>query len=266
MDLQLAGKNAYVTGTATGIGRDVVRILAAEGANVFAVDREIAVLDEFVRDENLGTVTTFHADLSTLEGCHAAADAGVAAFGGAPDILINNVGIGRMLPFEELSDEDFHRTFELNFFAMYRTCRKLVPLMHDGGGGSVVNVTSDLAGQPETVFVDYAASKAAVVSLSKTLAKTYAPTVRVNDVSPGPIWTPLWFRPGGYLETLTKNYPGLEPDAALKQLIADREIPMQRLGEPEEVARAVVFLASPASSYTTGSSLGVNGGTVRAAF
>lgn len=266
MDLQLAGKNAYVTGTATGIGRDVVRILAAEGANVFAVDREIAVLADFVASENLGSVTTYRADLSSLEECNAAADAGVAAFGGAPDIVINNVGIGRMLPFEELTDEDFHRTFELNFFAMYRTCRKLVPAMYAAGGGSVVNVTSDLAGQPETVFVDYAASKAAVVSLSKTLAKTYAPTVRVNDVSPGPVWTPLWSRPGGYMESVSKNYPGLPPEDALKQLIADREIPMQRLGEPAEVARSIVFLASPASSYTTGSSLGVNGGTVRAAF
>lgn len=266
MDLQLTGKNAYVTGTATGIGRDIVRILAAEGANVFAVDREIDVLGHYVRDENLSTVSTFRADLSSSQECAAAADAAVDLFGGAPDIVINNVGIGRMLPFEELTDEDFHRTFELNFFAMYRTCRKLVPLMYASGGGSVVNVTSDLAGQPETVFVDYAASKAAVVSLSKTLAKTYAPAVRVNDVSPGPIWTPLWSRPGGYMDTLLRTYPGLEPEAALKQLVADREIPMERLGEPAEVARSVVFLASPASSYTTGSSLGVNGGTVRAAF
>ncbi|MFC9363700.1 SDR family NAD(P)-dependent oxidoreductase [Rhodococcus sp. NPDC057014] len=266
MDLQLADKKVYVTGTATGIGRDVVRILAAEGATVFAVDRAIDVLDEYVATESLDSVTTFEADLSDLEQCNAAADAALQVFDGAPDILINNAGIGRMLPFEELTDEDFHRTFELNFFAMARTCRRLLPAMKDNGGGSVVNVTSDLAGQPESVFVDYAASKAAVVSLSKTLAKAYAPTIRVNNVSPGPIWTPLWFREGGYIETLMANYQLDDPEAALKQLVTDRDIPLARLGEPEEVARAVVFLASPATSYTTGSTLGVNGGTVRAAF
>jgi len=265
MDLQLDGKTVYVTGTATGIGRDVVRLFAQEGASVFAVDRAIDVLDDYVAEEKLTSVRTHEADLSQLEQCNGAADTAVRHFGGPPDILVNNVGIGRMLPFEELSDEDFHRTFELNFFAMARTCRRLVPRMHAAGGGSVVNVTSDLAGQPETVFVDYAASKAAVVSLSKTLARTYAPTVRVNDVSPGPIWTPLWFREGGYLETVEKNY-GLKGDAAIAELIRDRQIPLGRLGEPVEVARAVLFLASPLAAYSTGATLGVNGGTVRAAF
>ncbi|MFG1921802.1 SDR family NAD(P)-dependent oxidoreductase [Cryptosporangium sp. NPDC048952] len=265
MDLQLNGRTAYVTGTATGIGREIVRLLAAEGASVFAVDRAIDDLTDYVTADGLETVRPYAADLAVLDECNAAADEAVRHFGGAPDILINNVGIGRMLPFEELTDEDFHRTFEVNFFAMARTCRRLVPLMAQRGSGAVVNVTSDLAGQPETVFVDYAASKAAVVSLSKTLARTYAPAVRVNDVSPGPIWTPLWFREGGYLETVEANY-GLKGDAAIKELIRDREIPLGRLGEPVEVARAVVFLASPLAAYTTGSSLGVNGGTVRAAF
>jgi NAD(P)-dependent dehydrogenase (short-subunit alcohol dehydrogenase family) len=265
MDLQLAGKRVYVTGTATGIGREIVRRFAEEKADVFAVDIAIDTLREYVAADGLASVGCFGADLSTLDGCLAATDAAARHFGSAPDVVVNNAGIGRMLPFEELTDEDFHRTFELNFFSMLRTCRSLLPLMVDNGGGAVVNVTSDLAGQPETVFVDYSASKAAMVNLSKTLARTYAPTIRVNDVSPGPIWTPLWFRPGGYVETLERNY-GLQGQAAIDELIRDREIPMVRLGDPGEVAAAVVFLASPVSAYTTGSSLGVNGGTVRAAF
>ncbi len=265
MDLALNGKTAYVTGTASGIGQEVVRLLAAEGVRVFAVDRAIDALNDYVKSEELGTVSTHYADLSRADECNAAVDAALEHFGGPPDILVNNAGIGRMLPFEALTDEDFHATFELNFFSMMRTCKRLVPLMFERGSGSVVNVTSDLASQPETVFVDYAASKAAMVSLSKTLARTYAPTVRVNDVAPGPIWTPLWFRPGGYLETVEQNY-GLKGEAAIEELIRDREIPMGRLGDPIDVARAVVFLASPLSAYTTGSSLGVNGGTLRAAF
>src|SRR3954464_2467951 len=145
MDLQLAGMRAYVTGTATGIGRAIVRSLAAEGVDVFAVDIAIGALDEYVEADGLTTVRTHRSDLSTLEGCTAAAQAGVAHFGGPPDILVNNAGIGRMLPFEELSDDDFLRTFALNFFATVRTCRVLLPQMRAAGSGSVVNVASDLA-------------------------------------------------------------------------------------------------------------------------
>lgn len=265
MDLALAGKNVYVTGTAGGIGQEIVRQFAAEGANVFAVDIDLERLNGYVADEGLETVTPHQADLSTLEGVNDAVDAALSQFGGAPDIIVNNAGVGRMLPFEDLSDEDFHRTFELNFHSVVRTCRRFVPAMLDNGGGAIVNVTSDLAGQPETVFVDYSASKAALVNFSKILARAYAPTIRVNDVSPGPIWTPLWFRPGGYVETLEKN-SGLQGQAAIDHLVEDREIPMRRLGDPSEVAAAVLFLASERSGYTSGSSLGVNGGTVRAAF
>lgn len=265
MDLDLAGKNVYVTGTAGGIGQEIVRHFAVEKANVFAVDINLDALAGYVKDESLDDVTPYQADLSTLDGVNAACGAAMTHFGGAPDIVVNNAGIGRMLPFEELSDDDFHRTFELNFFSVMRTCKRLVPEMLAHGGGAIVNVTSDLAGQPETVFVDYSASKAALVNFSKVLARAYAPTIRVNDVSPGPIWTPLWFRPGGYVETLEKN-TGLQGQEAIDNLVRDREIPMGRLGDPSEVAAAVVFLASPKSGYTSGSSLGVNGGTVRSAF
>ena len=265
MDLQLNGKRVYVTGTATGIGREIVRGLAREGAEVFAVDIALDVLDEYVKDDGLASVRTHGADLSTLEGCESAVAAGLEYFGGAPDVLVNNAGIGRMLPFEELDDEAFVRTFALNFFAVARTCRALLPAMRDAGGGAVVNVVSDLASQPETVFVDYSASKAAVANFSKSLARAYAPLIRVNDVNPGPIWTPLWFRPGGYVETLERVY-GLPGEEAVAAMVKDREVPMQRLGTPEEVAAAVLFLASPVSSYTTGTSIGVDGGTIRAAF
>lgn len=264
MDLQLTGKRAYVTGTATGIGQAVVRALSAEGAEVFAVDIAIDALDAYVRDDALQGVATFGVDLSSVEGCTAAAMAAVDHFGGPPDVVVNNAGIGRMLPFEELSDDDFLRTFSLNFFATVRTCRVLLPRMRDASGGAVVNVASDLAGQPESVFVDYGASKAALVNFAKALARTYAPHIRVNNVCPGPIWTPLWYRPGGFVETLEQNY-GLPGEEAVAAMVKDREIPMARLGTPEEVASAVLFLASPISSFTTGSSLGVDGGTIRAA-
>jgi len=267
MDLGLTGRTVVLTGAATGIGRATLDAFVREGARVVAIDIQIALLDQHVHDAGMTeAVTTVHADLSTREGVSGAVDTVLAELDGAPDVLVNNVGAGRLNTFEEISDEDFHRTFELNFFSMVRLCKAFVPLMHARGAGAVVNVTSDLSRQAEDVIVDYAASKAAVASVAKSLARAYAPRVRVNNVAPGPIWTPFWSDAStGWLKEIEAAY-GRVGQEAVQALIEDRGIPLGRMGTPEEVANAIVFLASDAATYSTGITLGVDGGTIRSTF
>ncbi|MEF2978587.1 SDR family NAD(P)-dependent oxidoreductase [Subtercola sp. YIM 133946] len=264
-DFGLSGSTVFITGSATGIGRATVEAFVAEGARVVAVDIEYDVLQQYIEEGGAGEqVTAVRADLSTADGVAHAIDEGLRILGGAPDILVNNVGAGRLKTFEELSDDDFHRTFELNFFSMVRICRAMVPLMYKAGKGAVVNTTSDLSRQAEDTIVDYAASKAAVASVAKSLARAYAPRVRVNNVAPGPIWTPFWSDPNsGWIKNLEAAY-GTTGDAAVQAFIEDRGIPLGRMGTAEEVANAILFLASDLAAFTTGSTLGVDGGTVRA--
>jgi NAD(P)-dependent dehydrogenase (short-subunit alcohol dehydrogenase family) len=263
MDLGLEGKNAYVTGGALGIGKATCDVLLAEGANVIVADLQEDLLHEQARQWAGGRLRVIAKDLSTREGAESAARSAFEGFSGPPDIVVNNVGAGKFRSFEDTSDDAWIKTFELNLFSVVRTCRILLPEMFRVGGGSIVNVASDLARQPEPVIVDYAASKAAILSLSKSLALQYAPQVRVNSVCPGPILTPFWSAPGGFLESIERQY-SRSGDEALEAFIEDRHIPMGRMGTADDVARAIVYLASPASSFITGGVLGVDGGTVRA--
>ena len=266
-DFGLSGRSVYLTGAATGIGRATLDAFVAEGARVLAVDIQADLLREYVDAEGISEqVTVIPADLSTAEGVTEAISAGRAALGAAPDVLVNNVGAGQLRSFEEISDEAFHRTFELNFFSMVRITRAFVPEMFRAGKGAVVNVTSDLSRQAEDVIVDYAASKAAVASVAKSLARAYAPHVRVNNVAPGPIWTPFWSdATSGWLKSIEAAYDR-QGQEAVQALVDDRGIPLGRMGTATEVANAILFLSSDLAAYTTGATLGVDGGTIRATF
>jgi NAD(P)-dependent dehydrogenase (short-subunit alcohol dehydrogenase family) len=123
-----------------------------------------------------------------------------------------------------------------------------------------VNIGSDLAKQPEPALVDYGACKAALLYVTKALARQYAPAVRVNTVLPGPIWSRMWTRPGGIVDQLVENY-GLPREAAVERFLQERQMPMG-IGNADDVAQAVVFLASPLARFITGASLDI-GGTIR---
>ena len=256
MDYQLKGKFAYVSAGAHGIGEAIADLLAAEGAEVIVADSDA----EMLRQKSGKWRGVVAADLATADGVEKATAYALDQFGRAPDIVINNLGVGNSTPFEDTTDDIWAQSFQVNLMGTVRTCRALVPKMAARGEGSVVNTGSDLAKQPEPGFMDYGACKAGLLYVTKALAKQYAPAVRVNTVLPGPIWSRMWTRPGGIVDQLMKHY-GLDRDASVKKFLEDRQMPMG-IGNPEDVAHAVVFLASPLAKFITGAGLDI-GGTIR---
>jgi NAD(P)-dependent dehydrogenase (short-subunit alcohol dehydrogenase family) len=256
MDYRIKGKCAFISAGAHGIGEATADLLTQEGASVIVADRDEAVLQQKAHRWT-GIVA---ADLATADGVEHATSYMLATFGRAPDILVNNLGVGNSASFEELSDERWAQSFEINLMGCIRTCRTLLPQMAEIGGGTVVNTASDLAKQPEPSMMDYGTCKAGLLYFTKALAMQYAPRVRVNAVLPGPIWTQMWTRPGGIVDQLVESY-GVDKDAALKRFLEDRHMPLG-IGQPEDVAHAIVFLASPLAKYITGASLDI-GGTLR---
>ena len=257
MDCGLKGKYALVNAGAYGIGEAVADLLSEEGASVIVADRDEPVLLEKA-SRWTGAVA---ADLSTAQGTDTTIAYALKTFGRAPDILINNLGVGDSSSFEDISDERWAKSFEINLMGCVRMCRALVPVMAKQGLAAVVNTGSDLAKQPEYTLMDYGVFKAGLLYLGKALAKQYAPHVRVNTILPGPVWTRMWTRPGGIVDQLVTGYGVADRDAAVKRFLEDRYLPLG-IGQAEDVANAVVFLASPLARFITGATLDI-GGTLR---
>jgi len=256
MDYRLKGKYAFISAGAHGIGEATADLLTGEGAEVIVADCDATTLKEKAH-RWAGVVV---ADLATADGVNHAVSHVLATFGRAPDILLNNLGVGNSASFEHLCDEQWAKSFEINLMGCVRICRALIPRMAEQGSGAVVNTASDLAKQPEPTMMDYGTFKAGLLYLTKALAIQYVPRVRVNAILPGPIWTRMWTRPGGITDQLVESY-GVDKEAALKRFLEDRHLPLG-IGEPEDVAHAIVFLASPLAKYITGASLDI-GGTLR---
>jgi NAD(P)-dependent dehydrogenase (short-subunit alcohol dehydrogenase family) len=257
MDYRLDGRLAFVAAGAHGIGRATAALLAAEGATVLVADRD----DGALQANGSAWHGTVAADLSTADGVAAAVDYVLQTFGRPPDILINNLGVGDSTPFEDITDERWMASFNVNLMGTVRLCRALVPRMATLESAAVVNTGSDLAKQPEPGFVDYGSFKAALLYLTKALARQYAPRVRVNTVLPGPIWSRMWTRPGGIVDQLVAHYGTSDRDEAVARFLKDRQMPMG-IGQPADVAHAAVFLASPLARFITGAGLDI-GGTIR---
>jgi len=264
MKLGLEGRVVVVTGAASGIGRATALEFAKEGARLALVDVAKDELENTA--EQVGAlnaaVSTAAADLSTAWGVIDGLETALRPYDAAADVLVNNVGQCFARTFDELTDDDWAATLQINLFSAIRAIRHVLPGMRSRGRGSIVNNSSDLARQPEAAPMDYQVSKVGLLSVTKSLALAEGPGVRINAVAPGPVWTPLWTRPGGFADTLGTLH-GRDAKAAVEHELSQRQIPAGRMGTPEEVARVIAFMASDAASFITGTVWGVDGGSIR---
>jgi len=245
MNKQLEGKIALVTGGSSGIGLGAAKELAAQGARVFITGRRQHELDAAVAQIG-SSATALRADASVLSDLDAVY-AQIAKTAGRLDILFANAGGGDMMPLGAITEEHFDRIFGTNVRGVLFTVQKALPLLSNGA--SVILTSSTTSIQGTASFSVYSASKAAVRNFARSWALDLKDRgIRVNAVSPGPIRTP--------------GLGGLVPEEARQGLFDHlaSQVPLGRLGEPDEIGKAVAFLASDAASFVNGIELFVDGG------
>jgi len=254
MSERLSGKVALITGAGSGIGRVAAELFASEGAAVVVADVAAGAARETVAAITAagGRAAAVTVDVADEEQVADMVGSAVDTFG-ALNVLFNNAGIfpgddGGLL---DTPPATWDRVMQVNLKGVWLGCRAAVPAMIDSGGGSIVNVASFVALMgAATAQVAYTASKGGVLAFTRELAVEYARSgIRANSLCPGPIDTPL------LVELLA------DPERRQRRLV---HVPMGRLGRPEEIARAALFLASDDSSFMTGSALVVDGGITAA--
>jgi 3-oxoacyl-[acyl-carrier protein] reductase len=273
MDLSLKGRVALVGGASQGIGHAIARLLAAEGAAVAIVARRSEPLEaaaQAIRDESGATVLPIAADIRRADDCARIVETAARAFGRI-DVLVNNDGAPPLGLLSEFDDAAWDKAVQQNLMSVVRLTRGAVPLMRQHGFGRIVNITALSAIQPIARFGLSVSTWAGVIGYSKTLSLELAPEqITVNTICPGRIAT------GRLAKVFGKAAPGVAPEGAAAgssgavdadvdpdtEMLARirREIPMQRIGQPDEIAGLVALLASPYGGYITGSTFHVDGG------
>ena len=258
MDYGLAGKVAVITGAGSGIGLATAAAFAAEGAVVIGGDLEPGAL---ARLTGPGSVTPDTEDQAAAQGPATLANVALRSHGRV-DVLVINLGVAPYRPgFLQVTDADWQATFEVNVLSMARACRAVIPAMIGQGGGAIISLASDAGRQPDPFFADYALSKAAILSLSKTLSIEFGRHgIRVNTVSPGPTRTPAL---DAFISRLSEDL-GIPAEQGLNHFATDiRRLALGRVNTPADVAQVVLFLASAQSRQVTGADYTVNAGSTR---
>ncbi|MEV7368780.1 SDR family NAD(P)-dependent oxidoreductase [Streptomyces sp. NPDC003328] len=256
MDVNLKGRRALVTGSSSGLGEAIARLLAAEGADVVVHGRDEARTRKVA--EGVGAVAVAIGDLTTDEGADA-----VAATAGETDILVNNAGAYDHIGWTDATADTWVRTYEVNVVSGVRMIQRLVPGMRGRGWGRVIQIGGGLASQPIAMQPHYNASLAARHNLAVSLARELKDTgVTSNVVAPGAI----------LVDAVERLLTGIAPDHGwgesweeIERNAARDFVPndIGRFGRPEEIAGAVAYLASPYADYISGATIRVDGGTIR---
>jgi NAD(P)-dependent dehydrogenase (short-subunit alcohol dehydrogenase family) len=260
MDLGLAGKTALITGGSKGIGLETARALAREGVKILICARRESALAEAAHDimqTTQATIETHSLDVTKVEQI-ATIPRVVAAKLGRIDILVNNAGTGTYKPFLDVTDEELVEGMAINFFAQFRICQRIVPLMIAQGGGRIVNVSGEtgiMTLNPPFLSSCTGPAKSAEIRFSKVLANELAPhNIRVNCVIPGFINTPERF--AKWERELAKRKLSPEDAARERALWSGNQGSRDtRWGTPEEIANLIVFAVSDAASYINGAEL-----------
>lgn len=248
INMLLMNKVAIITGASRGIGREIAKELARQGAYLIlnATNKELLeeTKDEFSLIGNKYNHVVVTGDISDLETSEKLVEKAISLYQKV-DIVINNAGIVTKESTEEMSIEDWHRVINVNLNGPLYLCKKVLPTMKKQKTGKIINIASRAARHPNLVHSpSYDVSKAGLVSLTKHLALEYGPFgININAICPGPTETDM-----------TKRWSKSQYQNAIKA------IPLRRFGDPSEVAQLVVFLASSLANYITGETININGG------
>jgi NAD(P)-dependent dehydrogenase (short-subunit alcohol dehydrogenase family) len=261
LDLGLENRVAVVTGGSSGIGLAAARLLLNEGARVAICGRDANRLEAAKRELMAlpgADVLAQSCDVLDRADVERFAHAVAAWSGDKVDVLVNSAGQGRVSTFATTSDDDWRQELELKIFSQALPIQTFKSLLERSDAAAIVGVNSLLALQPEPHMVATAAARASVQSLLKSLSVEFAPRIRVNSILLGLVESGQWQR-----RFEARADKAETRDAWFANLARSKHIPLGRLGQPLEAARAILFLGSPAASYITGASLEISGGVSR---
>ncbi len=256
---RLASRHAVLTGAGGGIGLAVAGAFLAEGARCTLVDLAPAPSAGVaaLQDRYPGQLLYVAADITRMASIQSLLEVATSTYG-VPDVLFNNAAVFDMAPLLDSDEAMYQRIFEVNVKGMFLVMQQVLRAMVDAGRrGSVINLASQAGRRGEALVSHYCASKAAVISYTQSAALAMAPHgIRVNAIAPGVVDTPMW----DHVDGLFARYEGLAKGE--KKRAVGLAVPLGRMGRPEDIAGAAVFLASDDASYITAQTLNVDGGNV----